>query len=44
MMTYYLTAVNANHVVVPWLNGYLGVLVAQDLETRRGLPVSGVLG
>ena len=38
--TYNLSAVYSNYEVVPGLEGYVVVLVSQDLETGRGLFVS----
>lgn len=42
-MIYDLSAIDTNYIVIPWLNGYLRILVAEHLETRRRLAIPRAL-
>lgn len=38
--SYNLTPIDANYKIVPWVNGYLLVLVSKNLEAKGGVPIS----
>ena len=40
---FYLASIDADDIVVPGLNGYVVVLVAEDLETEGAVAVAGGL-